>query len=446
MLARLVDGDGAPTMKITVLTHGTRGDVQPFVALALALRPRGHEVTLGVPINLVDFVKAAGVRCSPLAMNSQTVMESEQGQEWLASGNVRAFFKALGDIITAGKEELNASSIAACEGAEAIIGNMLMDDIGSAIAEARGVPFIAAYSMPIFATGAYPSPFVTTAQIPTRFLRRFSHGLFASESWKSRTAWIRDLRAQLGLDPVDRCFVARADALGTPVLHMWSEHLLAKADDWGDQHVLTGSWELPSSARGSIGEGTAPPGLSEWLSSGPTPFFLGFGSMPIRDPKAMLRMVHEVTDELGVRAVIGAGWSGLDQADADRAASVFMVRAVDHSWLFPQCVGVVHHGGAGTTAAAATAGVPALVCSVFADQPFWGERVKRLGVGDHVPFRKLDKRRLRDGLALLQRPDVRARAAQLGERMRTDDGLAAAVRAVEERLGSPAVKVAQARA
>jgi sterol 3beta-glucosyltransferase len=156
--------------------------------------------------------------------------------------------------------------------------------------------------------------------------------------------------------------------------------------------------------------------------------FFGFGSMPVLDGAATLEMIRAVSAELGVRAIVTAGWSRLDRVEDD---GLIALDTVDHQSLLPRCAAAVHHGGAGTTVASVAAGIPTLVCSVIADQPFWGARCRTLGIGDTVPFSKLDAGRLARGLRRVLVPDMRARAAAVGRQVASEDGVAAASAYVE---------------
>ena len=130
--------------------------------------------------------------------------------------------------------------------------------------------------------------------------------------------------------------------------------------------------------------------LRDWLAAGDPPVFFGFGSMPVRDPAEIVSIITEVSQRLGVRSLISAGWGRLHALEPDNPA-VTVVGAVDHGAVLPLCIAAVHHGGAGTLAASLGAGIPTLVCSVFADQPFWGARLIDVGVGAHLPFKDLDR-------------------------------------------------------
>jgi sterol 3beta-glucosyltransferase len=190
---------------------------------------------------------------------------------------------------------------------------------------------------------------------------------------------------------------------------------------------------MPDALRDSLGEDLPAP-LQAWLDADDPPIFLGFGSMPVLEPQPLLNDIISVTAALGRRAIVSENCVSAEVAGT-LPDHLRVVGAVDHDRLFSQCAAVVHHGGVGSTTASLRAGCPTMICSVFADQPWWGERIRRLRVGVHVPFRKLDRDALEAGLHRLLDPEVDARARGLGAAIQVEgDGLPAATRLLEDWL------------
>ncbi len=424
-------------MRIVFFSYGTRGDAQPQVVLASALRERGYKVRVAAPEKLRSFVESAGVEYAPLIGNSQDILESEDGRRWLSSGNVRAFMKALGDISTKISAQRHQTAEAAAHGADAIVGGTLMGDLSFTLAQKLRVPFLQTHTIPIEMTGEYPSPLVTTAQLPLPFLNRLTHKLFRKLAWNMGRETLNQYRVSLGLETLSNTTTGGAREHGLPMLQLWSEQVLPHAADSAPNQQTTGYVRMPPSVRERVGEGAPPAGLLEWLAHGPPPVYLGFGSMPVLDPLPLAKQALAATKSLEHRVVLLAGWSDLSSVQHLASERAFFIRNVDHSWLLPQCVAAVHHGGAGTTAASLEAGVPTVICSVFADQPFWGARVTRLGVGAHVPFAQLNERTLATALRSVLTKEARERAKALGTRLRAEDGTAKAAHAIARHFGPP---------
>jgi sterol 3beta-glucosyltransferase len=225
----------------------------------------------------------------------------------------------------------------------------------------------------------------------------------------------------LGVQPFSRNPYVLLEQARVPCAHLVSPTLLPAPPDWPAHHVATGHCGLPRSVQERLGEGAPEPSLERWLRSGTSPIYFGFGSIPILAPLEFVRSVREVLEALGLRGLVITGGSDLRNVASDER--LFFAPAVNHGEVLPRCRAAVHHGGLGTTTASLAAGLPTLVCSVLADQPFWGARVQALGAGTWMPFQRLTPERLRKALEQLLSDSVMARAAEVGARMRQEDGL-----------------------
>jgi sterol 3beta-glucosyltransferase len=281
------------------------------------------------------------------------------------------------------------------------------------------------HSFPVRRTSAYPAALVTQASLPAP-VNRITHRLFERVWWRGVRSEVAELRRELGLPAARRSTARRLADTGATELQAYSHVLVPGLDDYGPHRPLVGFLSPTAELRARVGETGIDPALAAWLDDGPRPVYVGFGSMPVTEPAAALDQVRTVCARLGLRALVGAGWSSFATGADDR---VRVVAAMDHDAVLPRCAAAVHHGGAGTTAAVVAAGLPSLVCSVFADQPFWGTRLRALGVGTHVRFPDLDEVALERGLRVALDPATVERAGRLGAALRAEAG--AEVRAAD---------------
>jgi sterol 3beta-glucosyltransferase len=292
-------------------------------------------------------------------------------------------------------------------------------------AEALGVPAVLAIAMPLLVpTTRYPAILFPRWNLGGQY-NRLTYALFRKMMALTFGKPIGEWRAEHRLPPQRR---RGADPLITtvgrdiPVLHGYSEHVSPRPPDWPPGAAVTGYWFLDE------GQAWQPPQrLRQFLEAGEPPVYVGFGSMTGRDPKRLARVVVDALRLADVRGVIATGWGGL--AGADLPATVLEIDEAPHEWLFPRMAAVVHHGGAGTTAAGLRAGRPTVVCPFIGDQPFWGWRVRALGVGSEpIPQKTLTAEKLGDAIRrVITDIGIRRQAEALGDRIRREDGVATAV-------------------
>ncbi len=410
-------------MRVALLTAGTRGDVQPFTAIGAVLKDRGHDVVVCAPSDLCDFVERAGLRAVSIPVSAQGVMNSDEGKRLLANGRLGPFLRMLQNAVKGKEDAITDALVDAADGADVIAGAPLCLGPGMMLSQARGVPFVPVYLQPVVPTSSFPSPVVDVGDLGP--LNWWTHRLFEAVFWRAGTNDTGRFADRVGVAHPTKNLVVAARQL--PSLHAYSPVVVPKPADWPSDHVVTGVVALPRATRADVGE-AAPPGLVEFLDAGPPPVFFGFGSMPVIDPAATLRMVADVANDLGVRALVGAGWSAYGDVDKGR---VFVVSAFDHDVWLPRCRAAVHHGGCGTTHAVLRAGLPAVVCSFLTDQPFWARRLEGLRVGAHVPFVRLSRARLVAALRSVLDDETAARARALSLLLRAEDGASVCAGAIE---------------
>jgi len=416
-------------MRVTVMAMGSRGDVQPFIALAHGLRRAGQDVCLATHAEFLPLIDGRGIDFREIRANPRELLEHERAQTMLAAvENALAFLIHFTHLLKPFFTEMMRDGLRAAEGADALVlSNVSLIGGVHQVAEAMGVPYGAAVLQPFTPTADFPSAFFPALPAWWRVGRgaynRMTHYAFLALFGHFFGGVVPIIRQELGLAPRSQYEVfLREKRLQTPVLHGYSPAVIPRPGDWPAHLHVTGYWFLDGPV------GWAPPSaLVDFLAAGPPPVYIGFGSMRSRDPAATTALVQAALRRAGLRGVLLSGWGGLQSGDL--GDEIFVVDSVSHEWLLPRMAAVVHHGGAGTTAAGLRAGVPSFAVPFFADQPFWGRTLYRLGVGPApIPRRRLTVERLADALSQATRDDaLRIRAAEIGRRIRAEDGVGQAV-------------------
>ena len=405
-------------MHATLVTLGSRGDFEPYLALGNGLREAGYRVRLATHRRYAAETEGAGLEFSPLAGDPRQLVEEEAGHRWLESGRnpVRTMGRLL-DLAGGLFQQLLADCEAALTGTQAVLFSVLGFPAYH-LAEAAGIPAVAAYLQPMTRTRAFPSVFVKS--VGPGLLNLWSHMAVEQITWQPLRRKVNRWRLAMDLEPLPISGLHRPLYRSLPVLYGYSPLVVPRPDDWPSQVKVTGYWHRPTSE-----DWQPPERLARFLEEGPTPIYLGFGSIPDRRPEALAATVQGAVRTLGKRAVVMTGWGALDSIDTGE--DVLVLDHVPHDWLFPRTDVVVHHGGAGTTGTALRAGVPTVAVPVFADQFFWAERTVALGTGKCVPRRRLTAEALVRAISSASDPAIRRSAAALGSRMRAEKGVEGAV-------------------
>jgi sterol 3beta-glucosyltransferase len=420
-------------MKITLIAFGTRGDVQPSIALARGLLAKGHQVKLLASPNFKNWIEIHGLETAPASVDIQTIMMSEGGNEWIENGNnPMKQLQSMKVLIQQYGRAMIDDAWAACQGADAVISQFTSASYMGSIAQTLNVPHVCMLLQPaLLATRdgrAAINPVISERVSIINYW--FGRLLLEPISWSLYGDITNQFRADtLGLPTINaRQF---ADSfLHTPIVMGYSPRVTPTPADWPATIFTSGFWFLKE------GEAWQPPeALTHFLEAGEPPVYIGFGSMTGRDTVAIANLVVDAVGRTGKRAVMVAGWSGLGEATS-LPDSIIRIDSAPHDRLFPRMSAVVHHGGAGTTAAAFVAGVPQIVVPHMADQPFWGRKVNVLGVGPKpIPRPNLTAERLAAAITeATSKPAMKATAIRLGEAMRAEDGLGAAVAFIEKYL------------
>lgn len=407
-------------MRVHLMASGTRGDVQPMIALGKALREAGHEVVVVGGSNFVSWIESHGLTAVP-TVDMEALMQSELGVKWVEESNPMKQLGHMKALMNSIDDQVIDMTISTAEGAELIITGFVTEAFTQAVCEKYGIPQISLGLQPYRATKSGPASMLALQPRTDSLLNVFT-GQFAERvTWSMSQSTAAKLRQQLGLPPHTARSYTRA-ARNVPALYAMSPSVVPPVDD--ANAYTTGYWFLDE-------EYTPPEDLTRFIEAGDPPIYVGFGSMSSSDPSRTVAMVAEALKRIGRRGILARGWSGV-QID-DIPDHVYVVGSTSHSWLFPRMAAVVHHGGAGTTAAGLRAGVPSFIIPHMADQPFWGRRVYHLGVGvKPIERHKLTTDSLTASLdALLNDQQIASRAAELGERIRSERGVDNAVAWIE---------------
>ncbi len=416
-------------MNITLLAIGSRGDVQPAVALAVGLRRAGHTVRLGSYAQFATLAQAYDLSFTPIAGDITAMLQSAEGRAALESRNPLRLLALIRHHMRATAEQAWADIQTACADADALVSFGPFYYSADVIATIRGLPHTTVQLQPLLATGAFPAPMLPALPVQTPALNRGSHALAELLFWQPLRPLINKIRQEAGLTRVSWLPpLPRAIHNGMPALYAYSELVVPRPADWPASAHVTGFLYLDAPQ-----DYTPSADLAAFLAAGDPPVYIGFGSMNTRDPRRSGELALRALELTGCRGVLMRGWGGLDAGDVP--ATVHIIDDAPHAWLFPQMAAVVHHGGAGTTAAGLRAGVPAIVVPFFADQPFWAKRVAALGVGPApIPRARLTAERLAAAIEQATRADTQLRAAELGRRIAAEDGVGHTVTIVEQGL------------
>lgn len=419
-------------MNITIIAGGSRGDVQPYVALGKGFREAGHGIRILAAQDFQDLITSHGLEFVAMSHGVEAIAQ-EQFKAIAEQGNVLKILASTGRGAQQMAYQAAVLGLEACQGSDLIVGGVGGLFVGLALSEKLGIPFLQAYVFPLTPTRAFPSVLVPVPQTwLTRWANGLSHRMTQQMMWQMFRAADSIARSRvLALAPAPFWGpFATLRRQTQPILYGYSRHVVPPPSDWASHIHVTGSWFLAPPP------GWEPPAeVVAFLRSGPPPVYIGFGSMPNSQPEAIADLIVQALARVGQRGLLAAGWGGLKKAHLPE--HVLMIDALPHDWLFPQMTAVVHHGGAGTTAAGIRAGVPSIITPFFGDQPFWGRQVYALGVGPQpIPRQRLTIDRLAEALrCAVSDTAMRTRAAALGEQVRAEQGVVRAVTIVEQYYG-----------
>lgn len=419
---------GRSDMHISILALGTRGDIQPSLALAQTLAGRGHAVRFISHPGFAGLAGGRGVEFCPLAA-MQGELASPLGKDLFAKGlaPLRSF-RVTAALAKRYSLEWSRQSCALATGSDCVIGTTYTAFTATTLGKQRTIPFIQAFFQPILPTRAFSSIFLPKLPFAAGLFNWLTHQIFNQILW----SLLRPLASEAARElwPSERLPlmspIRSTRTPSRPTLMALSRHVVPPPADWDASIHVTGYWFLePSPAWRPSAE------LVRFLTSGPPPVYVGFGSMSLKDPAATVALVLAAAEKAKCRLVLDAGWGGL--APSSPLDGVFAVADIPHDWLFPRMAAIVHHGGAGTIGEVLRAGRPSVAIPFIADQPYWGRHIADLGVAaSPIPFRSLQADCLAQAIGrCLHDQAMRAGAARFKALIAAEEGTRKAAELIE---------------
>lgn len=419
-------------MKIAITTVGTRGDLQPYIALGLGLKEVGYEVLIVSSKNEEQFVSSYGLDFFALSVDIQKLMEEEVVQKMSKGSNPLKFIvshlkgsKKLKHLMVATQGEIWA----ACQSVDVIIYHPGMP-LGFFIAQEKKQISIMANPFPIIPTKDYPSILFYASPRFGKLWNRVTHKIFEKLFWSlSKLAiiefWKETVKTDMNFldSPIQQQIKS-----GMPIINGYSTLFFHQPNDWKSNVYTTGNWFINKEPNFN-----PPIELINFIEKGEKPIYIGFGSMKdINNFRTTLKIIKEALNLTKQRAVVGLGWNNRSYNE-NIPDNIFLIESISHTWLFPKMKMVIHHGGAGTTATGLRAGRPTVIISHNADQPAWGQKVYELGVGSKpIKITKLTAKKLASAINFAQKISIVSNAEKLGRKLSEENGVINAVKIIND--------------
>jgi sterol 3beta-glucosyltransferase len=406
-------------MVITILTTGSRGDTQPYIALGIALKKAGHLVRIAAFENYEAFVKSYGLEYLPIKGDVSKIVTSNIGKDASKADNPFKLLMSFNKLQTY-VFDLQKDFYSACQGSDAIVYHPGAP-IGYFAAQHLNIPSILATPFPMTPTKEYPSLIFYDSIRLGRGFNLLTHKLFEKIMWFASSSPIKQFwKKEFGKVPEDfGCPFGKQNTKTLPTVISCSNFVFPRPKDWSEYVTSTGYWFLDEASDWKPSNN-----LLEFFHKGKPPVYFGFGSMG--DAASLADQTTEVVIKAlkrsGQRGIFATGLNGMSRIE-NFPEEVFILDSAPHSWLFPQVAAVVHHGGAGTTAAGLRAGVPSIIIPYSNDQFAWGRRVFELGVGSKpIPRKKLTAENLSDAINFVLTGEITATSKELGRKIQNENG------------------------
>ena len=402
-------------MHITILALGSRGDIQPYAVLGNGLKSAGHQVRFITFKGFAPLITELGLDFHPVPGDAQALVA-------IGGANMLGLVRSFSSLAKGYAKSLSDHSLSETD----LIINQLPGGLyGFDLAEKYKVPMILASVIPLARTNTMPLMGFPNLSLPG--YNSMTYSLGEQVVWRMFRSVINEWRTKT-LDLPPPPLKGYFHQLGTrelPILNGFSQHVVPRPADWNEHIHITGYWFLEEKPW------KPPEDLLDFLDAGKPPVFIGFGSMPVKNPHRTTEIVLEALKRSGQRGILHSGWGGLGNISLPE--NVFKVDYVPYNWLFPRTAMIFHHGGSGTTSYALRSGIPSCVVPFVFDQFYWGGRIARLGVGPaSIPVRNLTVERMRNAIESgVNDPHIRQRAFELGRRIRAENGIRTAVNIID---------------
>lgn len=402
-------------MHITILALGSRGDVQPYAVLGGGLKSVGHQVRFITFESFASLIVELGLDFHPIPGDAQAVVAD-------GGANLLGLVKSFASLARGYSRSLSNPYL----GETDLIINQLPGGLyGFDLAEKYNLPMMLASVIPLARTSTMP--LMGFPDLPLPGYNRLTYSVGEKVLWQMFRSVINEWRTQtLKLPPLSiKGYFYQLGSQNFPILNGFSEHVVPRPADWNEHIYITGYWFAEEK------RWDPPDDLLRFLDVGKPPVFIGFGSMPVKNPQRTTEVILEALKRSGQRGILHSGWGRLGNISLPE--NVFKIEYAPYDWLFPRMSMIFHHGGSGTTAYALRSGVPSCTIPFVFDQFYWGERSTELGVGPApIPLKKITVKKLHQAIESgTCNSEIQQSAANLGKKIRSENGIRAAVNLIE---------------
>jgi UDP:flavonoid glycosyltransferase YjiC (YdhE family) len=399
-------------MKIVLACYGSRGDVEPCVVVGLELLRRRHDVRMAVPPDLIGFVEATGLTAVAYGVDTRAILEAERNfstclfRNFWKIRDVTTLGREFWELVTQCSEVMTTTLTSLAEGADLLVTGWSYEEHAANVADYYHIPLATLHNLPVRVNGQVVFP-----MLPSPVIRFATKGFFWAY-WRVMKNLEDAQRRELGLPKANRPSPQRITERGSLEIQAYDElcfpGLAAEWAKWNGQRPFVGAltMELTTDTDDEV---------TSWIVAGAPPICFGFGSIPVESPADTIAMISAACAQLGERALICA--AGTDFSQVPHSDQLKVVDAMNYAAAFPHCRAVVHHGGAGTTAAGMRAGIPTLILWTVPGQAIWGAQVKRLKVGTARRFSTTTCESLVADLRRILAPPYVTRAREIATRM-----------------------------